>query len=390
MAPRARGIGWTATPIRADRRPLARAAGGCYDELIQGPTTAELVTRGWLASVEAYSLPQAFDRSQIPLSPATGDFKAAGLRTVTRSSPIVGDIVEHYLRLARGMRGLTFCVDIEHAERQAAAYRAAGVQAEAISSETPDEDRENVFEAFATGRLMQICNVDIFGEGTDCPEIGVVSCGRATESLPLFYQQIGRVRRPAPGKRCGLLLDHVGNLLVHGLPDGVEAWSLDGEPRRSGGGPRGVPVRQCRRPGCWRAFEGWTIRCPYCGWKPEAAPARQPEEVEGELALYGPELRTELMRRAAAAVAPPPGGRPETARDAVIRRHMAERATAQTELRESMAWWAGIQQFTRGLDVGALQRLFNATFGVCVLGAQGLGGPEARKLTEQVWKDVGI
>lgn len=389
LMPRARGVGWTATPARADRRPLSRASGGCYDAFIQGPSTAELVNAGWLAEIEAYSLPQAIDRTTLTVSSSTGDFQSIGLRTATRNSRIVGDVVEHYLRLAAGLRGVTFCVDVDHAEKQAAAYRQRGVPAAMVSAETPDRDREEALDAFARGELLQLCNVDIFGEGTDCPEIGVISMARATQSLPLCYQQIGRVRRPKADGRAGLVLDHVGNLLAHGLPDGVDSWSLVDGPQRRGGGPSGTPVRQCRRPGCWRAYESWSPACPYCGWKPEPQPVRRPEEVEGDLALYGPELREELMRKAAAAVAPPPG-RASTAKEAIIARHMQQRIEAQAALRDAMVWWAGIQRFARGLSDSELHRLFNASFGMCALTAQGVGGPEAKRLTEQIWRDVGL
>jgi hypothetical protein len=358
--------------------------------MIQGPSTVELVAAGWLAEVEAYSLPQCFDRAAVPMSASTGDFKRAGLSAATRRSRIVGDVVEHYLCLAAGQRGITFCVDVDHAERQAEAYRHRGVPAVAVSAETPDRDREEALEALARGDMLQLCNVDIFGEGTDSPEIGVVSLARATQSLPLCYQQIGRVRRPKKSGRPGLVLDHVGNLLTHGLPDGVESWELGSEPRRRGGGRSGAPVRQCRREGCWRAYEAWNPACPYCGWKPEPQPARRPEEVEGDLALYGPELRAELMHRAAIAAAGPAQLRAGSAKEAVIIKHMQERAVAQAALRDSMAWWAGIQRSVRGLGDSELHRLFMGTFGTCALSAQGLGGPDAKKLMEAIWRDVGL
>ena len=43
MFPNAQGIGWTATPLRADKRGL----GDVFDDLIVGPNMRELIDRGF-------------------------------------------------------------------------------------------------------------------------------------------------------------------------------------------------------------------------------------------------------------------------------------------------------------------------------------------------------
>ena len=389
MMPSARGVGWTATPIRADGRPLARPAGGAFDAMVQGPSTAWLTVHGYLVPLQIYSLPPAVDRGALPLSQATGDFSAPALRAATTGSTIVGDVVQHYLRIAPGLQGATFCVDVEAAEQTAAAYRAAGVSAECLSDRTPDRERDAMLTAYARGDLLQLTCVDILGEGFDAPDMRVVSLARATASLPLCWQQIGRVRRPAHGKSHGIIIDHVGNVLEHGLPDGVELWQLDEQPRRAlSPGGRTLPVRRCTADDCWATFEGWSTRCPYCGHMPKPAPARRPEQVEGDLTAYGPELIEELRKRAGAAVLPPPprNGGARTARDVVIDRHMAARAEAQEQLREAMAWWAGIRMHL-GSDEPSAYREFWRTFGIDAASAWGLPGPEAIKLTERVRRD---
>jgi hypothetical protein len=205
--------------------------------------------------------------------------------------------------------------------------------------------------------------------------------------VPLHFQQIGRPRRQAPGKRAGIVVDHVGNLR-HGLPDWIDAWELGVAPRRSGS--RGEPpVRTCRAEGCWRAFQSWSTACPYCGYRPPVTPAREPEEVEGDLTLYGPELLERLRHRAAAAAAGPSWrGPPGNAREAVIRRAMALRAAAQERLGEAMAWWAGVRTRVCGDSEPAAYRRFMSTFGVCALTARGLGGPDAERLVAEIWKDL--
>ncbi len=77
-----------------------------------------------------------------------------------------------------------------------------------------------------------LTNVALFGEGVDCPNLGAVILLRPTASLALWLQQIGRVLRPSPGKQRAVLLDFVGNVSRHGLPDAPRQSSLDSKPRR--------------------------------------------------------------------------------------------------------------------------------------------------------------
>lgn len=382
-----RGVAWTATPMRADGRPMAHAKGGIYRELIEGPNTANLVAGGYITPVDAYSLPPAFDRTAIRMSQATGDFSAPALREATAGARIYGNVVSHYLRFAAGLRGVTFCVDRGEAERQAEAFRNAGVPAAALVDGIGDRARLEMLDTFERGELMQITSVDIIGEGLDIPAIGVVSLARATESAPLHYQQIGRVRRPAPGKRAGIIIDHVGNLLRHGLTDGIVSWSLEGGARRQGNDGKGIPIWQCGRDGCWRVYESWRVECPYCGWCPPVVPASTPSVVEGDLLLYTPELMEGLARRAAEVVRPAVRrGAPRSAAEAAIRNRVDERAAAQTELRAVLDAWG--ERATAALGESGAYRRFYLTFGVDAATARTLGTREARELQQAIARDL--
>jgi len=147
-------------------------------------------------------------------------------------------------------------------------------------------------------------------------------------------------------------------------------------------------VRPGSREGCWRTFQSWSLTCPHCGHAPEVALARRPEEVEGDLLHYGPELIAELRRAAEAAGRLPARG-PSSAKEYVQMKYMEERAAAQTELREVMAWWSGIRLY-QGSDEGSNYRRFFHTFGVDAATARTLGGPDARKLTAAIRGDLGL
>jgi superfamily II DNA or RNA helicase len=128
MFPNARGLGVTATPLRADGKGLGAHADGPFESMIQGPTMRELIRAGHLTDYRPFCPPSDLDLSDVPTS-AGGDYSPEPLRKAVHRSHIVGDVVSTYLRLARGKLGVTFAVDIDHATEIAQAYRDAGVPA---------------------------------------------------------------------------------------------------------------------------------------------------------------------------------------------------------------------------------------------------------------------
>lgn len=385
--PNAYGVGWTATPVRPNGQQLGRGNGkhGLFDGLVIGATMRELIDAGYLCDYKIYGPPSDIDVSNITLSLATGDFNATQLRDAAHKSHITGDIVQHYLRLAAGKRGVTFAVDVALAHEHAEAFRAAGVPADVLHAKTSDADRARITDAFERGELLQIVNVDVLGEGYDCPAIEVVQFARPTQSYGLFVQQFGRGLRPLQGKSHGFIIDHVGNVMRHGLPDAARTWSLYADDRR-GRRMDDLPVRTCLNLDCLRVFEGYSRTCPHCGYAPPREPASRPEFVEGDLAEFSPALLASLRGEAERLVAPV-GRVPVSAGPGAViatkRRHEA-RATAQLELRDAIALWAGVRRDVYGDPDSDSYRRFWRTFGVDVLTAQTLNEAKATELTERI------
>ena len=384
MFPRAYGLGVTATPTRADGRGLGLHADGVFSSMVVGPSMRELIEAGYLTDYRIFAPPSDLDLSTVPTS-AGGDYSPDPLRAAVRRSHITGDVVQHYLRIAPGRLGVTFAVDVESATEICAAFRAAGVPAEVVTSKTPDHLRAAVLRRFKARQVLQLVNVDLFGEGFDLPAIEVVSFARPTQSYALYCQQFGRALRLLEGKEWALIIDHVGNVLRHGLPDRPRVWSLDRRERRGSGKSDAIPTRAC--PQCTRVYERTYHACPYCGHAPEPAGRSSPEQVDGDLCELSPEVLARLRGEVAqvdGAPRFPQGAAPEVA-GAIKRRHH-ERQQAQRELREAMALWGGVAH-RRGSERQA-QREFFLRFGVDVLGAQALGAREAEALGQLVRGDL--
>lgn len=403
MFPNARGLGVTATPLRADGNGLGRHADGLFDTMVVGPTMRDLITMGFLTEYRIFAPPSTFQRDQVAVSQTTGDFNLDQMRKAVASSSlvvhdekqIVGDIVQHYQRIAQGKLGVTFVPDIATAETVAEQFNAAGVPAMAVSSKTPDDERCRILRRFKSRELLQLVNCDLFGEGFDLPAIEVVSMGRPTESYGLYVQQFGRALRLLDGKDRAIIIDHVGNVMRHGLPDAPREWSLDRRERRSSGKSDAQTIRACLNPECGAVYERFRDACPYCGTPvPPPAERSRPEFVDGDLFELDP-VMLEQMRGAVARVdMTPEAYREQLARQGVpqigimanVKRHIERQETIGT-LREAMAVWAGYER-AAGLSDREIFRKFYIEHGHDWMTAQTLKRDDALGLAERVMGSI--
>lgn len=384
MFPNARGLGVTATPERADGKGL----GGIFGDLITGPTMRELIDYGYLADYRIFAPPSDLDLESVRVG-GDGDYMRSDLRGAVRKSHIVGDVVGHYCHIAHGLLGITFASDVETAGEIADQYNAANVPAAMVSAKTPDVERHRLLRDFRARRILQLVNVDLFGEGFDVPAIECVSFARPTQSFAVYAQQFGRALRPLPGKSHGLIIDHVGNVQRHRLPDAARCWSLASKERsaRRERDPDAVPVTTCTA--CFRAFEAITAACPFCGHKPDPRGRSRPEQVEGDLHELDPAALAALrgeVDRIDGPVQVPMGMNGAAGRGLAAR--WKERQEAQRVLREHIALWAGYRH-AEGMSDSEMMRRFYWRFGVDVMTAQTLGRPEADQLTVRIFDSLG-
>lgn len=384
LFPNAFGLGVTATPLRADGKGLGSHADGLFDAMVVGPSMRELIERGYLSEYRVFAPPSDIDLSKVTTTDS-GDFSPPKLREARRRSHITGDVVKHYLRIAPGKLGVTFEVDIDSATETAAAYRAAGVTAEVVSSKTPEALRRQILRRFRAREVLQLVNVDLFGEGFDLPAIEVVSMARPTMSYGLFCQQFGRALRPLDGKTHAIIIDHVSNVIRHRLPDAPREWSLDRRERRArSAADDAIPLRTCLNEECVQVYERVLPACPFCGFAPVPADRSAPEFVDGDLLELDPAvlaaLRGEAQRLRDEPVYPPSAG--IDTRHAIFKRH-SERRVSQSELERTIALWAGWQEHL-GRGLNETYRRFYHRFGVDIATAQTLGTREAYALLERV------
>lgn len=390
LFPNARGLGVTATPLRSDGRSLKHGQGGLFDELVQGPGMRALINQGFLTDYRIFAPPSDMKISSVPIT-RSGEYNQIKLAHAAHESHIVGDVVGHYKKLAPGEKGVTFVTDVKTSELLANEFRAQGVPAAALNAKSKFKERFDALRAFKNGDLMQLVNVDLFGEGFDLPAIGVVSFARPTASYGLYCQQFGRDLRPCPGKTHGKIIDHVGNVMRHGLPDRDITWSLDGNDLKADQ-EKDTPLRTCEE--CLQLWEGYKKSCPYCGHTPKVSVRSKPSLVEGDLLELDPavlrQMRGEVSRidSSASEITAPlvNAGASESAIRGLASQHR-KRQQAQETLRGIMSLWGGHAKAS-GLTDSARYIKFYREFGIDVLSAQAIGRPDAEKLTECIKRSL--
>ncbi|MDD3157463.1 DEAD/DEAH box helicase [Anaeromusa sp.] len=279
-------VGLTATPARLNGQGL----GSVFETLVMGPPAKELICRGFLAPYKYYAPPVMADLGNIRIK--MGDFDAKEVEVRVNKSAIIGDAVAHYLKLAIGRQGIAYCASIAHSQNTAASFRAAGVSAVHIDGTTPAAEREQTVAAFRRGEIKVLCNVDLFGEGVDVPAMEAVMLLRPTQSLTLFIQQSMRGMRADRNNpdKLAIILDHVGNVMRHGLPDAEREWSLEGREKKFRQKQQAlVKIKVCQN--CFAAHDP-APACPFCGFQYPIA-KREIEEEEGELKEFSPVEKTE-------------------------------------------------------------------------------------------------
>lgn len=393
----ARGLGLTATPCRADGRGLSRETDGYGDSMVIGPTMRDLITMGYLSDYRIYCPPSDLHLDRVKTSATTGDYVERDLKAEIQSSHIVGDIVGHYLRIAPGKRGITFTVGVDMAEEVAEQYRARGVPAIAVSGRMSDYDRIQALRDLKSGKILQVVNDSVLTEGTDEPTVEVISFSRPTQSYGLYCQMFGRGTRISPetGKDRAIIIDHVGNVMRHGLPDAPREWSLDRRERRSSGKSDAQTIRACLNPECGAVYERFRDACPYCGTPvPPPAERSRPEFVDGDLFELDPAMLEQMRGTVARVDMTPEAYREQLARQGVpqigimanVKRHIERQETIGT-LREAMAVWAGYER-AAGLNDREIFRKFYIEHGHDWMTAQTLKRDDALGLAERVMGSI--
>lgn len=202
-------LGLTATPERQDRADILQLFDyNIYYELSQ----KEAIESGYLSGFLYYGLKDDIDYNKIKHNGIKYDVADLGrkLNIPERNHAIY----QKYSQYANHKKAIGFCVNIEHAISMANFFKAQGITAEAIHSDTSKLSpslKHSYINDFRENNIKILFTVDMFNEGVDFPDVEALLFLRPTESKTIFIQQLGRGLRLCPHKTHVIVLDFIGN-----------------------------------------------------------------------------------------------------------------------------------------------------------------------------------
>ena len=266
LYPGAYTLGLTATPWRLSKK---QGMGDKFENLIHTPLYKKLIRMGYLVPGLYYSLPEA-DISDARTQ--KGDWVESDLALKCDRPEFVDGIVSEWHRLAKGLRSISFAINIEHAQHIYAAFAAAGVSSAIVIGSTPREERKRIYKELAEGRVKVLSSVGCLTEGFDVPSVECIILARPTKSKALYFQMVGRGFRIYEAKNRCLILDQGGNAKRFGKVEGLTKRGIslkkgresNGDPVMKTCGSRGPDVNDNH--GCSNLMYAFEMKCRECGY----------------------------------------------------------------------------------------------------------------------------
>lgn len=269
-------LGLTATPE-------AKGLADVFKEIVPGPQVDWLISNGFLSPFRYFQATQG----KLDLLRKKGDEFTSG-SVAAAMDGLAGDLVRDWKKHAAGRPTVGFFPRRTHAQEAMQMLRDAGIRAEYVDGNTPDEERRTTYRDLADGTIEYLCNVGIVERGTDIPAVSCVQLCTAIGGVVRYKQIIGRGSRVAPGKTDTIILDHGGNVRRLGFFEDEVPWTLDWTTRPS---KEHAPRLTMECPKCNAVYRGG--KCKECGYEPKRAERR----AQG-LEFDGAELK-EVKRRKA-------------------------------------------------------------------------------------------
>ena len=193
-----------ATPFSSDiNLPMRRN----YNELILGEGIASLIEQGFLAKPKTWRYDVELNTLKTGLH---GDFTVS-TSDALYSSPAMLELLLHaYEAHSKGKKTLIFNNGIFTSRKVCQLFTDAGYEARHLDNKTPAAERTEILAWFKKTKKAILSSVSILTTGFDEPTVQTVILNRATNSLTLYHQMIGRGSRRLPQKKTFSIID-LGN-----------------------------------------------------------------------------------------------------------------------------------------------------------------------------------
>lgn len=211
-------LGVTATPLSSNiNLPMKDH----YQELIVGDSIADLVEKGFLAKATTYTYDVQLGTLKVGVS---GDYTVKSSEMLYNSFKMQDRLLSAYEERSKGKKTLIFNNGINTSKHVHALFRTAGYEIRHLDNTHSEQERREILEWFKNKPDAILTSVSILTTGFDEPTVESIILNRATRSLTLYHQMIGRGSRILSNKKEFTVIDLGNNMLRFGLWDSYVDW----------------------------------------------------------------------------------------------------------------------------------------------------------------------
>lgn len=213
-------LGVTATPLSSNKELPMK---GNYQELITGETIENLIENEFLARAETYAYDMGLTSLEVG---SNGDYTVKSSEDLYSSPAMLQKTVDAYKKHSLGKKALIFNNGINTSISVYYAFREAGLPIMHLDNTATKKQRKQILDWFHETPDAILTSVSILTTGFDEPTIDTIILNRATKSLTLYYQMVGRGSRILNNKSKFTIID-LGNNLYRFGPWGADLdWQL--------------------------------------------------------------------------------------------------------------------------------------------------------------------
>ncbi len=212
-------LGVTATPLSSNiKLPLKDN----YNELIVGESISALVERAFLAEAVTYSYDVNLRSLKIGIN---GDYTVSSSERLYGNYLMQEKLLYAYEEKAKSTKTLIFNNGISTSKSVQAMFEEEGYECKHLDNTHSEKERQDILEWFEKKEDAILSSVSILTTGFDSPSVETIILNRATKSLTLYHQMIGRGSRVLPNKKKFNVIYLGNNARRFGLWDTHINWS---------------------------------------------------------------------------------------------------------------------------------------------------------------------
>ena len=211
-------LGVTATPLSSNiNLPMKDN----YDELIVGESISSLIEMKFLSRAITYSYHVGLTSLKVGIN---GDYTVSSSERLYNNHAMLDKLLMAYQEQSLGKKTLIFNNGIETSKHVYATFRQAGYEIKHLDNTNNPRERREILQWFHEKPNAILTSVSILTTGFDEPTVESIILNRATKSLTLYFQMIGRGSRILENKTEFTVIDLGNNLSRFGLWENDINW----------------------------------------------------------------------------------------------------------------------------------------------------------------------